>query len=194
MIPSTRLKAFSTILLVFAFLVQSCMEDDSHVFSSATPTVTINMTSAATNFPQMTSTPSFTPPPKTIPTSVSPGIFPLLAYPPLIMNYDTSEWRLVNIGSLQALSLETCQIVEIGPSGNFPPDTEPARLGDIEYLFSFSEISTPGMTAGLYIENQSVDGYDYDLGLPVLMITASKSEWNQCKNLGEAVLSTLRVP
>lgn len=127
-------------------------------------------------------------------TSVPPGIFPLLAYPPLIMNYDTSEWRLVNIGSLQALSLETCQIVEIGPSGNFPPDTEPARLGDIEYLFSFSEISTPGITGGLYIENQSVDGYNYDLGLPVLVITASKSEWNQCKNLGEAVLSTLRVP
>jgi hypothetical protein len=128
------------------------------------------------------------------PSPVPIGIFALKFYPPLIMNYDTSLWKSVTIGSLQALVLNECQLVEIGPSGNFPPDTEPVRLGDVEYLFSFSEISTPGMTSGLYIENQSVDGYDYDLGLPVLMILASQSEWDQCRTLGEAVLSTLRVP
>jgi hypothetical protein len=109
------------------------------------------------------------------------------------MNYDTFVWKLVKMGALQALALEKCQLAEIGPSGKFPSDAKPVQLGDVEYLFSFSEISTPGITAGLYIENQSFDGCDYKIGLPLLMILASQSESGQCKALGEKVLSTLRV-
>ena len=127
-------------------------------------------------------------------TPAPPGIFPMYFYPPLTLNYDISAWKLVNIGVLQALTLRTCQLEEIGPSGNFPADVEPVRVGDVEYLFSFSEISTPGMTAALYLENQSLDGYDYALGLPVLMVIAHESEWEECKALGEDVLSTLHAP
>lgn len=136
------------------------------------------------------------------PTPVPPGIFALKFYPPLIMNYDPSVWKdgsrytdykfMVNY--LEALIMKTCQIGTVGPSGNFPPDAKPVWIGKVEYFYSPVEVDTPGMTGALYIENQSVSNFDYTDGLPVLMITASKSEWDQCKALGESVLSTLRVP
>jgi len=179
-------------ILFISFISQNCVGlSSAPIPSSAVPD---NVLHPITDTPWWNTTSVSLSAPEIATATTPPGVFTLFIYPPLIINYDASEWRLVSKGSLQALSLETCQLVEIGPSGNFPPDTIPIRLGNIEYLFSFSEISTPGMTAGLYIENQSVDGYDYDLGLPVLMILASQSEWDQCKTLGEAVLSTLRIP
>lgn len=144
-------------------------------------------------------------------TPIPSGIFVLLFYPPLIISYDSSIWadksnyrdRGENVNPsvdvtidnhLQALNLETCQVGVAGPSGNFPIDAEHIQLGIVEYLFSLSETNTQGMTAALYIENQSIDGYDYKDGLPVLMIQASTSEWKECKTLGEKVLSALHLP
>ena len=169
MVPKTRLKGLLIILLTI-FLGQSCAGITSP-YPAQTPQATIE-----------TATP------------IPPGIFTLLFYSPLSMVYDASEWRMDKAGSLQALSVNNCQLGEIGPSGNFPLDTETVQLGHVEYLFSLSQISTPGMTAGLYIENQSVAGYDYDIGLPVLMVLADRSRWDECKTLAEEVLSTLRVP
>jgi hypothetical protein len=136
------------------------------------------------------------------PTPLPPGIFALKFYPPLIMSYDPSVWMdksrytdykfMVNY--LQASNLKTCQIGVVGPSGNFPADAKPVWVGKVEYFYSLSEVGTPGMTGALYIENQSLSKFDYTDGLPVLMITASKPEWDRCKVLGEVVLSTLRVP
>jgi hypothetical protein len=207
MIPSTRLKAFSTILLAFAFLVQSCMKDNSHVFSSATPTVTIDMTSAATNFPQLTSTPSFTPTPKTIPTSVSPGIFALLIYPPLVMSYDVAVWEDGSqyaevstkptysvLNYLKSLSLKTCQIGIQGPTGDFPLTPEAVQLDSVKYeVITFTDLP-PGFTTAYYIENKSLIGFNYEAGTSVLVVQASLIQWNECKTLAEKVLSTLRVP
>lgn len=136
------------------------------------------------------------------PTPVPPGIFALKFYPPLIMSYDSSVWidesRYTDykfmVNYLQASNLKTCQIGMVGPSGNFPADAKPVWVGTVEYFYSPFEDSPPGLTGALYIENQSISNFDYTYGLPVLMITASKSEWDRCKTLGEAVLSTLRVP
>lgn len=136
------------------------------------------------------------------PTPVPLGVFALKFYPPLIMSYDPALWRdesrytdyMFMFNYLQASNLKTCQIGVVGPSGNFPADAKLVRLGNVGYWYALSEISTPGMTGALYIENQSLSNFDYTDGLPVLMISASKPEWDRCKVLGEVVLSTLRVP
>lgn len=136
------------------------------------------------------------------PTPVPLGVFALKFYPPLIMSYDPALWRdesrytdyMFMFNYLQASNLKTCQIGVVGPSGNFPADAKLVRLGNVGYWYALSEISTPGMTGALYIENQSLSNFDYTDGLPALMISASKPEWDRCKVLGEVVLSTLRVP
>lgn len=130
-----------------------------------------------------------------IPTPVPPGVFASLFYPPLIMDYDTSVWKMVKVNFLQALSFETCQLGEIGPSGNFPIPDEIIQLGNVRYQVTVSDKTPPGLMTALYIEDRSLkDGYNYDLGVAVVMLQAKPSEWNECKTLGEMVLSTLRVP
>ncbi len=138
------------------------------------------------------------PPPTPIvtntPTPVPPGVFAFLFYPPLIMNYDTSKWKRVDVGFLQSLVLEKCQLEEVGPSGNFPIPDEILQLGDIRYQVTVSDKTPPGLITALYIEDQSLNGYDYSLGVAVVMLQAKPSEWDECKTLGEMVLSTLHVP
>lgn len=174
------------VLFLAALLNQSC--------GKITPAATNTIPHTVLDTPEITMVSPLASPFQNTSTPVPPGVFVLSFHSPLIMSYDTSVWMLDKAMFLQALSLETCQLVEIGPSGNYPSNIESVHLGNIEYSFSFSETSAPGMIAALYIENQSVAGYDYDAGLPVLMIKASQPEWEKCKTLGERVLSTLRFP
>jgi hypothetical protein len=207
MIPNQRLKVIFTILLAFTFLVQSCTEDVSHVYSSPTSTVTIAITSTATNFPQTTITLSFTSTPNLAATAVPPGVFALLIYPPLVMDYDVTVWEDESryadaalkpaysvLNYLQSLGLETCQIGIQGPTGDFPLTPEGVQLDSVKYeVITFTE-SPPGFTTAYYIENKSLTGFNYEAGAPVLVVQASLIQWNECKTLAEKVLSTLRVP
>ena len=144
------------------------------------------------------------PAPTTI-TPVPPGVFALKFYPPLIMEYETSEWKDKSryedtrvIGNyLQTRKLETSCILGVqGPTdfNGTPPVFVPIQLGEISYSMIFWGDTQPGDKSAWYIENQSLTGYDYSPGLPILVVQASSSEWERCKALAEKVLSTLRVP
>lgn len=138
------------------------------------------------------------------PTPVPLGIFALKFYPPLIVNYDPSEWKdesrytdfkfMENF--LQSRRLSTCIIGVQGPTGFYGPQPEfvPALLGDIRYSVIFWGETTPSVISAWYIEDQSLVDYDYVAGLPILAVQASVSEWDACKAQAEKVLSTLHVP
>jgi hypothetical protein len=138
-------------------------------------------------------------------TPVPPGTFALKFYPPLIMEYDTSEWTDESryedtrfMGNyLQTNKIETsCSIGVRGPTdfNGTPPVFVPVQLGDISYSVIFRENTQPGDKSAWYIENQSLIGYDYSPGLPILTVQASASDWDRCQPLAEEVLATLRVP
>ncbi len=168
-----------------------------------TPTITltpVTPTLIQTRTPITTATSTST----TTPTPVPPGVFALLFYPPLVMNYDTSVWKdeshytdpnfMVNY--LQARSLKMCRITIQGPSGLYPnPPDEFVYLGNVKYQVTTLKDSPSGLMTTIYIEDQSLSGYDYVLkGLPVPVVQASPTEWKECKNLAEKVLSTLHSP
>ena len=145
-----------------------------------------------------------TPAPTTT-TSVPPGIFALKFYPPLIMEYDTSEWidesryedTRFMANYLQTRKLETSCILGVqGPTdfNGTPPVFVPMQLGDIRYSAIFWGDTQQGDISAWYIEDKSLTGYDYSPGLPILVVQASSSDWDRCKVLAEKVLSTLRVP
>ncbi|MEP0805120.1 MAG: hypothetical protein HRF47_06505 [Chloroflexota bacterium] len=138
------------------------------------------------------------------PTPVPPGVFALVFYPPLIVNYDSSEWKdesrytdnkfMENF--LQSRRLSTCILGVQGPTDfNGPqPKFVPALLGDIRYSVIFWGETTPSVISAWYIEDQSLADYNYAAGLPIFAVQSSVSEWDACKALAEKVLSTLRVP
>jgi len=128
------------------------------------------------------------------PTPVPTGIFPLMFYPHLILEYDASEWTMVN--DLQSRNLKTCAIGEQGPTdfNGTPPVLVPVQLGNISYSIIFWEGAQAGDRSAWYIEGQSLTGYDYSPGLPILVVQASLSEWEDCKILAEKVLATLHAP
>ena len=111
------------------------------------------------------------------PTPVPTGIFPLMFYPHLILEYDASEWTMVNY--LQSRNLKTCAIGEQGPTdfNGTPPVLMPVQLGNISYSVIFWEGAQAGDRSAWYIEGQSLTGYDYSPGLPILVVQASLSEW-----------------
>ena len=100
----------------------------------------------------------------------------------------------MEVNFVQVLSLEICQLGEIGPSDNFPTPDEILQLGNIRYQVTVSDNTPPGLITARYIEDQSLNGFDYSSGVAVLLLQAKPSEWNECKTLGERVLSTLHVP
>lgn len=139
-------------------------------------------------------------------TPVPSGVFALLIYPPLIMNYDTSIWKdesqYADIRSmslyfvtnlLQALSLETCHISVAGPIGDFLFTPEKIQLGALQYeIITFTDAL--GSVEAYYIENNSLVGFNYEKGTSKLLVSANPTEWSQCKALAEKVLSTLHIP
>jgi hypothetical protein len=165
------------------------------------------MTSPVTNFPQATITPSFTSTPEIIPTFVPLGVFALLTYPPLVMDYDVAAWEDESqyaevsikpaysvLNYLKSLSLKTCQIGIQGPTGDFPLTPEAVQLDSVKYeVITFTD-SPPGFTTAYYIENKSLIRFNYEAGTSVLVVQASLIQWDECKTLAEKVLSTLRVP
>jgi len=138
-------------------------------------------------------------------TPVPPGTFALKFYPPLILEYDTSEWidesryedtRFMG-NYLQTRKLETSCVLGVqGPTdfNGTPPAFVPIQLGDIRYSVIFWDDTQPGDKSAWYIEDQSLTGYDYVPGLPILVVQASSSDWDRCKALAEKVLSTMQVP
>lgn len=168
-----------------------------------TPTV-INTKTIA---PHSTITPGFPSIIKTTATVVPLGVFALLTYPPLVMDYDVTVWEDESqyaevsikptysvLNYLKSLSLETCQIGIQGPTGDFPLTPEAVQLDSVKYeVITFTD-SPPGFTTAYYIENKSLIGFNYEAGTSVLVVQASLIQWNECKTLAEKVLSTLRVP
>jgi len=141
------------------------------------------------------------------PTPVPLGVFALVIYPPLIMNYDTSVWKDVShykdasfkpaysiLNYLQSLSLGTCQLGVQGPTGDLPTTSQAVQLGSVRYeVITFAD-SVAESTTTYYIENKSITGFNYEMGTSVFIVHASLSDWDRCKVLAEKVLSTLRVP
>ncbi|GJQ53096.1 MAG: hypothetical protein HKUEN02_19430 [Anaerolineaceae bacterium] len=205
MITKSQLGKFFIVLSVSFFISQGCARINSaSPFSSGAPH-TGTPTKAA--LPNLTGTPTFTLAPKTTLTIVPSGIFALLIYPPLVMNYDVSVWKDEShyaetssspvysvLNYLQSLSLETCQIGIQGPTGDFPFTPEAMQLGVVKYeVITFTD-APPGLNTAYYIENNSLIGFNYEAGASVLVVQASLSEWSECKALAEKVLSTLRIP
>ncbi|GAB4463510.1 MAG: hypothetical protein Kow0070_24110 [Anaerolineales bacterium] len=138
------------------------------------------------------------------PTPVPPGVFALVFYPPLVVNYDPSEWKdeshyadnkfMTNF--MQARRLNTCTIGVQGPTDFNGPQSEfvLVRLGDTRYSVIFWGEDPQSIVSAWYIEDQTLSNYDYLPGLPILTVQAAVSEWDACKALAEKVLSTLHVP
>jgi hypothetical protein len=139
-----------------------------------------------------------------IPTAVPSGVFTLLFYPPLVMDYDPALWgdkseyvdRSIMVNYLQAKDLSTCTIGVQGPTGFYGPHTtESITFGDISYTLLVLEDQLPEFQSAYYLEEQTLSGYEYEqYGLPVLGVGASPDEWERCKMLAEEVLGTLQVP
>ncbi len=131
------------------------------------------------------------------------GEFLLLWYPPLRMRYDPSAWidesnyidTYILVNYLQSRVLETCKISVSGPTEfNYPYESNISSLGKVQYETKKAEdIPTRSITM-FYIAFGFLDNYDYNQALPLLAVSASQSEFNECKSLAEQVLSTLYVP
>jgi hypothetical protein len=134
-------------------------------------------------------------------TPVPPGVFLLKFYPPLVMAYDMMLWtdesqyenQAKMINYLQAQNIETCTVGPIGPSGFYPYPDETVQLNEVRYQVKTLERPNIGVITTYYFEDNSLSGYDYDIGIPVLEIQASPGEWKQCITQAEEVLATLHA-
>ncbi|HCR70105.1 MAG TPA: hypothetical protein DIW23_01565 [Anaerolineae bacterium] len=137
-------------------------------------------------------------------TSVPLGVFVVLSHPPLIMNYEPSKWEDKSkyfdntsvLNYLQTKELSSCKIGIQDPAGYYEPyESETVTLGNIDYTIIYPDSTSSDYVLFLYLDAESFSGYRYDLyGLPVFGISSNSSEWEECKKLGEEVLSTLRIP
>ena len=158
------------------------------------------METASENYGVVTDQPTIT----LTTTPVPAGVFALLFYPSLVMNYDPSVWkdesqyidRSVMVNYLQAKKLTTCTIGVQGPTDfNGPHSSETMLLGGINFsVLSFPTISTDFVSRA-YLADQSLVGFDYaSYGLPVFWISANPTEWHECQEYAKEVLSTLHFP
>ncbi|MCL4560963.1 MAG: hypothetical protein M1281_10150 [Chloroflexi bacterium] len=150
------------------------------------------------------STPRTPTPQASTPTSkpasaLTPGVFALQYYPPLVMEYDPNLWLdksepdnpSMYVNFLQFKKLASCTIGVSLPSGMNPMPFETVRLGDVVYdVYTFPHADT-GTITNVYYANHAVPGADYSIGIPMPMIESNLSEWDECKALGEQVLATL---
>jgi|GEM_PF-2209481 hypothetical protein len=179
--------------------VQGCFyETDSNVISIATSTLI-----PQPKIPTLTMSPL---PTNTItPTPVPLGIFAIIFYPPLILDYDYSVWedeskyddRNIIVNYLQVKEFTTCILWIQGPTGFYDVnESEDILLQNINYTkLTLPESFTPDFSSLYYLAKNSFSGYNGELyGWPVFGIGSIPSEWEKCKKLGEEVLSTLRVP
>jgi hypothetical protein len=138
------------------------------------------------------------------PTAVPEGIYTLLFYPPLVMDYPPSQWKdnsdylksdyISNY--LTAKSLESCVLSWRGGSG-VPEVSEPIQtrvLGKIKFQVLVYDNTAEASKYAWYLEQSSVAGFDYSQANPTLVISAFDHEWDRCVELGEKVFATLRIP
>jgi hypothetical protein len=151
-------------------------------------------------YPSARQTPSPTSTATTVPT-LTPGVFSLQWYKPLVMDYDPNAWvdksepgnpdRYVN--TLQSREVASCTIGVKLPSGwgDYPYQT--VQLGKIDYtVYTFPD-TPPGSITADYFADNSLTGYDYGIGTPIPMVQSSTSEWSRCKTIAEKVLATLHA-
>jgi len=195
-----------TLLLALILLIslQACIADlgsTTKAEKSFTPTPNNLTTPSQTPKVTLTHVPSITF--TNTPTDVPVGIFALKFYPPLVMEYDPSLWEDKSeytnpdwmINYLRSRSLEKCLIGVQGPTDfNDPIEFTDIQLGSISYSMTKFENSDLGEVGAMYIEKQSLVGYDYAPGLPIPTIASSLTEWEVRKLLAEEVLATLRSP
>ena len=129
------------------------------------------------------------------------------------MDYDPSKWvdksnyaewgenqnpveGIIIENYLQAQQLNTCVVGVQGPTdfNATPPVLVPIQLGEVRYSYLFWGQTQQSDTSAWYIEDQSLDDYDYVPGLAIGGVYANPSEWDKCKVLAEEVLATLHVP
>lgn len=181
---------------------QSSLPEQPETFNSTiflTPTP-VSFSSSPTPSPILsTAVQTFEPPPA--------GTFRLLIfYEPLTLKYDVSQWEdktqynqpveLLN-NYLQSRIWSTCTIGIQGPTEFNDPSifqSEQVSLGDISYETMLFTDDSEGTITIFYIDLESVDSFDYSNWLPVLVLHSNVNEWEACKQLGEIVLSTLRMP
>ena len=177
-------------MLVVLFIIQGCGSLPK-ITPSPVRSTPINLsTFAPTSAPNPTAT-SFTNPMLTMTaTPIPAGVFPFFFYSPLVMNYDTSQWKFEN--ELRSQELPGCTITEQGPTDfNGPHDEEITRLGEIHYtMISFPE-SPSNENRVVYLAEQSLAT---DAGLPVFWVSSKPDEWDHCQLLAEQVLATLHFP
>ena len=177
--------------IITLFFVQGCTAEPVN-----RPTTETGTTIAAATF-----TVAPTDSPTTTVTPVPPGVFALLFYSPLVLDYDPSVWKDTSnytdtsmiVNNLQSRDLPTCTLGPQGASGNYPPADEIVKLGNIQYEFSSEVSEVTGEVIALYILNSEIEGDNPNNGLTKINVFASQSEWEQCKLLAEEVLSSLHA-
>jgi hypothetical protein len=201
----------SILILAIFSTSQGCKTNVQTPRSTPTPQV-LETASIATIIPAQTNTftttleifptSTITQTPTITQTQIPLGIFPLLFYPPLVMNYDPSAWEdkshytdlSVMVNYLEDRKLTTCILGVVGPSGNFPTPSEIIYLGKARYQVTIYEHQIDGKIYALYLQDKLLSGYDHGIGAPVLGVAASPSEWLACKRAAEKILSTLHSP
>lgn len=140
-------------------------------------------------------------------TPVPTGIFPMVTfYEPLVLKYDPSLWidktnyndPIDSGGGLQSTRLRSCRIGVQGPTDINDPNaytSTKVNLGTIHFnLIRFKQPAGNGMdTAWYWVEDQSIPGFSFASGTPILVMQASADEWMQCKMLIEDVFATLSM-
>ncbi|MEN6571709.1 MAG: hypothetical protein ABFD24_07700 [Anaerolineaceae bacterium] len=140
-------------------------------------------------------------------TPVPTGIFPMVTfYEPLVLKYDPSLWidrtnynDPIDSGyGLQSTRLRSCRIGVQGPTDINDPNaytSTKVNLGTIHFnLIRFKQPAGNGMdTAWYWVEDQSIPGFSFASGTPILVMQASADEWTQCKKLVEDVFATLSM-
>jgi len=140
-------------------------------------------------------------------TPVPTGIFPMVIfYEPLALKYDPSLWidqtnyddPIYTGYGLQSTSLATCTIGIQGPTDLNDPNaftSTKVNLGTIHFnMIRFKQPADNGMeTAWYWVEDESVPGFSFANGTPVLVMQASATQWAQCKKLVEDVFATLTM-
>jgi len=190
-------------VLISVIGVQSCVNPGSPLSNEVTitPVIPTVFTAAPTSQPIKTLIPSITP--TNTPTNVPIGIFPLKFYPPLVMNYDPTLWEDKSeyknqdwmINYLQARNFVKCIIGVQGPTDfNGPTEFTDIQLGNIRFSMMTFENTERAEVGAMYIEQQTLIGYDYAPGLPIPTINSSLAEWEDCRTQAEEVLATLQSP
>jgi hypothetical protein len=208
MLSTPLLSKYRTVCLmalIFGLLTQGCSpgpDPSQAATDGSTPAKLPFFTTTPTIKATITRIPSQTP--TITPSPVPSGVFALKFYPPLIMNYDPDVWvdksEYTNtdwmINYLQSISLITCKIGVQGPTDfNGPVTWEEVQIGELKFSIpKFEQTDTSGLMSAMYLENGSLEGYDYIPGIPIPVIISSSEEWTACKAIAEDVLKTLHSP